>query len=581
MNRHSPASSNPEPKGADTGASFWGRIRTPGLTPAGRDIDRLAGELPKKWDVFSYKRKKNFLWVVFIGGTGTGKSTIFNALCGRTISDTGVERPKTYGPIAYASRGAALEGEFPFPSMAIRRLSSEESEGDPYSGNPGQLLVVEHARNDLSHLVLVDTPDLDSLELRNRQMVEDLYLLADLVVFVTSQEKYADDVPFRFLQRIHEGGKPYLVLLNKAEGRLASEEVLTSLEAQGLKIPRSRFWSLPYLAEQPSAGLHEGETFTGFKKALLQMLDKSSVPHLIENEKRRSSAELKRETKLLVDLLTAEQDAARKWLEHLEVFYKASCQRLFEEEERHLTDEEREYLQREVRKFYSKYDLLGKPRRFIAQIILSPLEALGILKRSPVESHEQALLRIREKIDLAPIQAAVESFNRSVLESLSPPEESSLLYRGLRDPQMALTREEIKKRVWEEQDKLVKWLEETFQKLAKGISKSKEWGIYSTSILWGGLVLSLEAAIGGGISILEAVLDSAIAPFVTKGSVELFAYHELQRIARDLGEQYRRGLTSAIREQRDRYKQCLNSLTTPKEILTSLQSLVDSQTLVG
>ena len=136
-----------------------------------------------------------------------------------------------------------------------------------------------------------------------------------------------------------------------------------------------------------------------------------------------------------------------------------------------------------------------------------------------------------------------------------------------------MSEEEIKTRVWKEQDQLSIWLEENFQDLAKEIPKGKKWGIYSTSILWGALILSFEAAIGGGISVLEATLDSALAPFVTKGAVELFAYREIEKVGRDLARRYQEGLLAVVREQRDRYEAALRSLMPSSETVQALESL--------
>ena len=132
--------------------------------------------------------------------------------------------------------------------------------------------------------------------------------------------------------------------------------------------------------------------------------------------------------------------------------------------------------------------------------------------------------------------------------------------------------EDIKERIWKEQDKLDEWLEETFRRLSQGIPKYKEFGIYSTSILWGVLIISLEIVVGGGFSVIDAALDSALAPFVTKGATELFAYHELQQVARKLAKRYQEGLLSALRDQRDRYEHCLRSLLTPQKTLTVLET---------
>jgi energy-coupling factor transporter ATP-binding protein EcfA2 len=127
------------------------------------------------------------LWVVFLGGTGTGKSTLFNALCGAALSETGVERPKTYGPILYAPEGCPLEKDFPLPGMELCKEIDEGGGHRPATGAAGRLVILEHARSEFSHIVLADTPDLDSVEMDNRQVAEDLFLLSDAVVFVTSQ----------------------------------------------------------------------------------------------------------------------------------------------------------------------------------------------------------------------------------------------------------------------------------------------------------------------------------------------------------------------------------------------------------
>jgi hypothetical protein len=70
---------------------------------------------------------------------------------------------------------------------------------------------------------------------------------------------------------------------------------------------------------------------------------------------------------------------------------------------------------------------------------------------------------------------------------------------------------------------------------------------------------------------VEAVLDAAIAPFVTRGAVELFAYAEIQKIARQLGEKYRASLISVVDMQRRRFESCLDSLMPPSEAVDSLR----------
>ena len=544
----------------ESASTLWKSLKWPGLTPSAPKIRDLAAQLPVQLAALSYKSARHFLWVVFIGGTGTGKSTLFNALIGKPLSETGVERPKTSGPLAYAHQSTPVEKDFPFAAAGIERVMLDQVPSSGYTGVPGQLLVFDHDREELSHLVIVDTPDLDSLELKNRQMVEDLQLLADLVIFVASQEKYADEVPFRFLSRLHLGAKPYFLLLNKAEEGLTAEEVLDGLRGQGLKVSVDRFWMLPYFSSSPASSLAEVANFIRFKETLFQQLSKAHAPELIRHERRRAAGETRSAIGQLLDLLQQEVDAASKWMEQLELFSEVACQTLLAKQEERFATESRAHIQREIRKHFSKYDLLATPRRYLSEIIRLPFRLLGLWPDAKPPGSEQDLVEIFRTADLTMIQAAVESFNRSVLEKLSPQDQTAALYSRLRDPTLVLTGEEIQRQTKEEQDCLVRWLEETFQRLAQGIPKSKELGIYSTSILWGALIIALETAIGGGISLLEAVLDTAVAPFVTKGAVDLFAYHELQKIVRELGEHYQKALTSSLQLQCKRYREGLEEL---------------------
>lgn len=555
-------------------SAFWKSLKWPGLTPSAPKIRDLATQIPVQLAALAYKRCRQFLWVVFIGGTGTGKSTLFNALIGEPLSETGVERPKTSGPLAYAHRNTPIEQGFPFAPAGIERVSIDQVPPSGFSGMPGRLLVLDHDREELSHLVIVDTPDLDSLELKNRRMVEDLQLLADRVIFVASQEKYADEVPFRFLSRLHVGAKPYCLLLNKAEDGLTVEEVLEGLRGQGLNLGSDRFWMLPYLAPNTPAAFAESAGFTRFRATVLKQLSKAQTPELIRQERRRAAGETKSTIALLLDLLQQEAAATHKWTEQLELFSEMACQNLLARQEERFVTESRSHIQREIRKHFSKYDLLATPRRFIGEIIRTPLRLLGLLPEDKPPGSEQDLVEIFRSADLSMIQAAVEGFNRSVLEKLSPQDQTAALYGMLRDPTLVLTEKEIQQQTKEEQDRLIRWLEETFQRLAEGISKSKELGIYSTSILWGALIIALETAIGGGISLLEAVLNTAVAPFVTKGAVDLFAYHELQKIVRELGEHYQQALTASLRLQQQRYRDGLETLTVSPQALQELEAVM-------
>ena len=549
-------------------------IKCPGLTIGAGEIYRLAEDLPKRLAVFYYKQSIPSLWVVFVGGTGTGKSTLFNAFCGMSLSETGVERPKTCGPIIFTHRNCPIEKGFPLKGIQIQRQSSKDVSSKAASGQPGHLLILEHDREEWAHLVVVDTPDLDSVEDVNRRIAQDLFLLSDTAVFVTSQEKYADEIPFQLLLRISQEKKPYFFILNKARDDFAKEEITSTLESRGISLRKERMWSIPLSPSNPFQWIPEYSKFRDFTNDLNREFSPGKIDEFREKQHSGRAENLRLQVVKLMGLMKKEKQAAQQWLDQLDSLYQKISEELIKDQKERFTEESRGYLQTEIRKLFKKYDVLARPRRFVKEILLTPFRFLGFRSKGEQGLHKKGLLKVRQKIDLTPVQMSILKFNRLVLEKLSPSDDTTPLFAKLREPGVLMNDKEIKRRVWEEQDQMAAWLEETFNKLSQGIPKTKEWGIYSTSILWGILILSFETVVGGGFTVVDAALDTALAPFVTKGAVELFAYHEIQKVAKELAKRYQEGLISVVRQQRDRYEHCVKSLTTPLEDLEALKNSV-------
>lgn len=138
------------------------------------------------------------LLVVLVGPTGAGKSTVFNTIAGRAASETGVLRPTTRVAVVLVhpeDRDAVVSGAF-------ARIP------------PGQLRFVEDASIEPG-LVLVDAPDIDSVEHANRELADRLVEAADLCLFVTTATRYADRVPWAVLDRVRERGLPLQVIVNR------------------------------------------------------------------------------------------------------------------------------------------------------------------------------------------------------------------------------------------------------------------------------------------------------------------------------------------------------------------------------
>lgn len=131
--------------------------------------------------------------VVFAGPTGAGKSTLLNSVAGADLSLTGPLRPTTKVPVVFARE---------------RR--------DEYQALGGvDTKIILGRAPILTSMTLVDTPDIDSAETEHRAIAEAVIDAADLVVFVTSANRYADLIPWEVLRRARSRGAPVLNVLNR------------------------------------------------------------------------------------------------------------------------------------------------------------------------------------------------------------------------------------------------------------------------------------------------------------------------------------------------------------------------------
>lgn len=167
--------------------------------------------------------------VAFAGATGSGKSSLFNALAQMDISTVASRRPTTSAPQACVWGVDIADPLLDWLGVAPRDRTQRES-----------VLDADHEAA-LAGLVLLDLPDHDSAVLSHHLEVDRLIDLVDLLIWVVDPQKYADDsLHSGYLKSLAGRQETMLVVLNQVD-RLDENAVQTCrhdlrrlLDADGL-----------------------------------------------------------------------------------------------------------------------------------------------------------------------------------------------------------------------------------------------------------------------------------------------------------------------------------------------------------
>ncbi|WP_430779696.1 GTPase [Actinoplanes sp. G11-F43] len=145
--------------------------------------------------------------VALAGSTGSGKSSLFNALARFKLSPVGVRRPTTgtahavvWGPLEPANRLLDWVGVLP----RQRFVRESALDGDDEASMRG--------------LILLDLPDFDSIERGHQLEVDRLLGLVDQIVWVVDPQKYGDRVLHQaYLSQFATHAGVTIVVLNQAD----------------------------------------------------------------------------------------------------------------------------------------------------------------------------------------------------------------------------------------------------------------------------------------------------------------------------------------------------------------------------
>jgi GTP-binding protein EngB required for normal cell division len=146
--------------------------------------------------------------VALAGATGSGKSSLFNALTGTSVAVVGIRRPTTSTALAAVWGGELVDEQLLEWLQIPRRHALGGSSVSQLDG-----------------LVLLDLPDHDSTEAAHRLEVDRLVELVDAMIWVVDPQKYADAALHdNYLVPLAQHAAVMTVVLNQVDKLSADEQ---------------------------------------------------------------------------------------------------------------------------------------------------------------------------------------------------------------------------------------------------------------------------------------------------------------------------------------------------------------------
>ncbi|MET0788349.1 MAG: GTPase [Cellulomonas sp.] len=183
--------------------------------------------------------------VALAGATGSGKSSLLNALAEARVAEPGVRRPTTGRPVAVIVPERSGTADVHGADELLDWLDVQER----------HVASSRALQASATGLVLLDLPDHDSVVTEHRAIAERLYERVDLLVWVVDPQKYADAaLHARYLRGLADHASVVVLVLNQADRLSLAEQRAMVADLQRLAADDGLAAS-PVLAVSASTGV--------------------------------------------------------------------------------------------------------------------------------------------------------------------------------------------------------------------------------------------------------------------------------------------------------------------------------------
>ena len=507
------------------------------------------------------------LIVCLVGGTGTGKSTVFNSLAGRQISEVGVRRPCTNKAILLVHVDIVPQ---------LDDLTGREQHGWD------EISIFPHNLAELKHLILVDTPDFDSVDQANRLIADSFFVISDILIVITSQEKYGDLLSRDLTRRAAAWGKDVIFLMNKVVSNEAYDDYRRSFQNAGKESEPIRVKRM-----DPSPEYIEGlRDRSHFSELFNNRAPKGELEKIRSDECKRL---LSQTTSTLLDLensIRGQEQRIVSTNSRIDNILASVSRDMENRLEVILSDELETQIKNRLEGFLRKYDILFVPRMMIRKAVGTVVREIKDFfvsgEGSWPNAYQKKAILIQDvhpalaAVRLQPLEEAIAKFNLRAVEFLSSAPALADLCKVARESVPRWNSEEIRSLYERSFPGVEALVEAEVDRFRHGLSTVDEIKLYGSYTLWALLIVTVEIAVGGGFSLLDALLNTVIVPFIPPWLIRLKLIDLLKEIGERVDSKHRDTMRKVLQEQSRLYKKRFRALLPDEEALSRLRGIRES-----